>query len=684
MDFQTGEVVYQRYRIVKLLAHGGFGTLYRAWDTTLGRPCALKENIDPSPGGKRQFLREAKILANLIHPNLPRVTDYFLTQAGSQCLVMDYVEGQDLQEMLEDRGGPLLESRVQVWAGQICDALTYLHSQTPPVIHRDIKPANIKITPANQAVLVDFGIAKVYDPKLKTTLGAQAVSSGYSPYEQYGKGKTDARTDIYALGATLYTLLTAHEPPESLQRVVNDPLAPPRQLNSSLSLRTSAAIMKAMQMDPTRRFSNAAEFKAALTPPLPIRQPAPVLAVKSQASSSAQTPATSNPTRVSLPIGWIGLVIVLVSVILILFARILRSKSEAVLPAGQTIPTIVTIPSTKPFSTAETGKAPNVTTATVLTVTTEPVFTPMIYTVQAGDTCSQIAEAFGVSVKAILAINPDLAADCGLLYAGQSLLIPVPAGAQITPVLPRSPTPVLPQLTQVSSADGMQMIYIPSGEFFMGADESDVEASDVEKPGHFIYLSIYWIDRTEITNGMYEKCVSAGDCQPPEKTSSKKRPVYYGEPAFQDYPVIYVSWEDANNYCHWAGRRLPSEAEWEKAARGRESWIYPWGNTPPDFHRANFNALLGDTTGVSAYPGGASPFGVLNMAGNVAEWVADWYGVDYYASSPYKNPSGPKTGEYRMLRGGSWFNPAHSLRTTFRLWNYPDLHSETIGFRCAH
>ena len=210
MGLQQGEVIYQRYRIVKLLAQGGFGTLYRAWDTALGRPCALKENLDPSPGGQRQFLREAKILANLIHPSLPRVTDYFLVQGQSQYLVMDYVEGQDLQEMLEDRGSPLPEVRVQVWAGQICDALTYLHSQTPPVIHRDIKPANIKITPSGQAVLVDFGIAKVYDPKLKTTLGAQAVSPGYSPYEQYGKGKTDPRTDIYALGATLYTLLTAH------------------------------------------------------------------------------------------------------------------------------------------------------------------------------------------------------------------------------------------------------------------------------------------------------------------------------------------------------------------------------------------------------------------------------------------------------------------------------------------
>ncbi len=247
---------------------------------------------------------------------------------------MDYVEGQDLQEMLEDRGGPLPEVRVQVWAGQICDALVYLHSQTPPVIHRDIKPANIKITPSGQAVLVDFGIAKVYDPKLKTTLGAQAVSPGYSPYEQYGKGKTDPRTDIYALGATLYTLLTAREPPESVQRVVNDPLVPPRQLNLGLSMRTSAAIMKAMQMDPSQRFPNAADFKAALTPPPAIRQP-PVPVIKPQPGSLAPKPAPALPPPASLPWGWIGLVIVLSLVILFLLVQVMRARPGAILPAGK-------------------------------------------------------------------------------------------------------------------------------------------------------------------------------------------------------------------------------------------------------------------------------------------------------------------------------------------------------------
>jgi formylglycine-generating enzyme required for sulfatase activity len=682
MGLQQGEVIYQRYRIVKLLAQGGFGTLYRAWDTALGRPCALKENLDPSPGGQRQFLREAKILANLIHPSLPRVTDYFLVQGQSQYLVMDYVEGQDLQEMLEDRGGPLPEGRVQVWASQICDALIYLHSQTPPVIHRDIKPANIKITPSGQAVLVDFGIAKVYDPKLKTTLGAQAVSPGYSPYEQYGKGKTDSRTDIYALGATLYTLLTASEPPESVQRVVNDPLVAPRQLNLGLSLRTSAAIMKAIQMDPSQRFPNAADFKAALTPPPAVRQP-PVPVINPQPGLLAPKSAATLQPPATLPWGWIGLVILMSLVILFLLVQVLRGRPGIALPSVQATQIPAALHSTSPASKAAASSTPNQPTTTVITGTLEPVVTPLVYIVQSGDTCSEIAEAFGISVKAIVAINPDLAADCGVLYAGQALLIPKQTGSQITIVPFRSPTPRLPQVTKTSSVDGMELVFIPSGEFPMGADDTDPEAGAVEKPQHWLYLSPYWIDRTEVTNARYQQCVKAGDCQPPEKVGSKTRPAYYNNSQYQDYPVIFVSWEDASAYCHWADRRLPSEAEWEKAARGIDSQLYPWGDTPADYRKANFNNLAGDTTRVGLYPAGASPYGVVDMAGNVAEWVADWYGEGYYAASPYKNPPGPKSGEFRMLRGGSWFNTAHALRTTFRLWNYPSLRSETIGFRCA-
>jgi formylglycine-generating enzyme required for sulfatase activity len=227
------------------------------------------------------------------------------------------------------------------------------------------------------------------------------------------------------------------------------------------------------------------------------------------------------------------------------------------------------------------------------------------------------------------------------------------------------------------------MVYIPTGEFRMGVEEDDIEANEFEKPQHVVYLSAFWIDLTEVTNEMYELCVGQDECRPPRDLGSNTHTTYYGDADFNNHPVIFVSWEDANDYCRWAGRRLPSEAEWEKAARGTDGRNFPWGDASPTIRFANYGGLLGDTDEAGAYPAGASPYGLLDMAGNVAEWVTDWYDADYYAVSPYRDPIGPEEGDFRMIRGGSWFNSANALRTTARLWNYPDLQSETIGFRCA-
>ncbi len=686
MTLQPGAILNNRYRIVKLLAQGGFGTLYRAWDTTLGRPCAIKENQDAAPEIQRQFLREAKILANLNHPNLPRVTDYFI-QNQDQYLVMDYVEGQDLQEMLDQRGSPLSEDQVLPWIKQVCDALSYLHSQKPPIIHRDIKPANIKITPAGQAMLVDFGIAKTYTPHTKTTVGAQAVTAGYSPYEQYGKGTTDARSDIYALGATFYTLLTGQEPPESIQRVVRDPLLPARQLNPAISLRVSSALMRALQMDALQRFQNAADFKLALCPPqaaLHSRAPSP------QRFNSPAFSPPAGPGAVSAPapghgwVGWralaalaIGLLSLLVLVLLVITINNRNTHRPAAILETSGLPALtVSPPSDSPLTAS-----PEPTLKS--TGTLSPTSTPLVYVVQIGDTCSEIAQQFGVSTRDIAALN-GLPSDCGIIYAGQKLLLPASAHLAVEVITPTSSsTPPQPLATQVSDIDGMVMVYVPSSPFKMGSADIDADASDEEKPQHIVHLRAYWIDRYEVTNAMYARCVRGGACIPPEKFSSKTYVAYYNEPGYENYPVIYVSWNDAQTYCTWAGRRLPSEAEWEKAARGVDGQIYPWGDQTPAANLANFGGQVGDTSRVGSYPDGASPYGVLDMAGNVAEWVADWYGEDYYAESAYSNPTGPQSGEFRVLRGGSWFNMARTMRSAFRLWNYPGVRTDTIGFRCA-
>jgi len=277
MPLEPGVLLNNRYRIVQLIGKGGFGAVYRCWDLSLQKPCALKENTDTAPDSVRQFTREAVILANLRHPNLPDVTDHFNIPGQGQYLVMEYVDGLDLQQLINQNRGPLPENQVVEWITQICNALDYLHRQSPPVIHRDIKPANIKINPQGTVKLVDFGIAKLYDPAGKTTIGAQAVTPGYSPPEQYGSGRTDRRSDIYSLGATLYTGLTGQVPVDSMKRQLGTPLPEPHNYNPGISAHIEAGILRAMQLSPDLRYQQAFEFKSSLvTPqPPPVYQPFP-------------------------------------------------------------------------------------------------------------------------------------------------------------------------------------------------------------------------------------------------------------------------------------------------------------------------------------------------------------------------------------------------------------------------
>ena len=275
MSLTVGQVLNNRYRIDALLGQGGMGAVYRALDSSLNLTVAIKENLYASSEAQKQFGREAKILAHLSHPNLPRVTDHFFIPGHGQYLVMDFIEGQDLQAML-DLMGVLPENMVLAWILQICDALTYLHGQPTPIIHRDVKPANIRIRPDGHAMLVDFGIAKIYDPQMATTMGAKAVAPGYSPPEQYA-GKTDARSDIYALGATIYHLLTGHTLPASVMRMGGSAQTKPRQFNKQISPQTEQAILKAIEVSADRRFQTVEELRAALPQPTSTPPPSPSL-----------------------------------------------------------------------------------------------------------------------------------------------------------------------------------------------------------------------------------------------------------------------------------------------------------------------------------------------------------------------------------------------------------------------
>lgn len=258
----------------------------------------------------------------------------------------------------------------------------------------------------------------------------------------------------------------------------------------------------------------------------------------------------------------------------------------------------------------------------------------------------------------------------------------------------------VPTETAVRESDGMLMAHIPAGRFSMGSHDGEAD----EAPVHDVYLDSFWIDTTEITNAMYSRCVEAGSCKLPRETGSYTESSYYGHPKFADYPVVYVDWSMADAYCQWADAHLPTEAQWERAASGDDDRLFPWGNEWDVAKRKRLNFADGNnpaTTSditlndgfrenapVASFPGGKSPYGMYDMAGNVWEWVADWYDPAYYSHSPADNPEGP-TGPtesitMRSLRGGSWVAANEIVfHTSNRNGLEPTQSSESLGFRCA-
>lgn len=387
MALSQGSILSNRYTIEAILGQGGFGVVYKAYDQSLEIPCAIKENLNVSAQAERQFKREAALLATLRHPHLPRVTNHFLLD-NKQYLVMDYIEGEDLKLRLE-RQGRLSESEVLTWLGQVGNALSYLHGLPTPVIHRDIKPANIKITPAGQAILVDFGIAKVGTSNERTATGALGLTPGFAPPEQYNFGGTDSRTDIYALGATYYNLLTGLIPPESLERLMDQArLEPPSKHRADLSPQVNAAILKALEVNAAHRFKTVAEFQQALQTPAFRYAP-----VKSTTTRQARAAATARlgprgRSPLLLVVGCLGLLGILTAAGLLAAVDVLRGGPLATMLTGlaPTPVMVVQAVSTLPDLLSPTlGPTASLTpTATVTpTVTLPPTATPMPAPIQA-------------------------------------------------------------------------------------------------------------------------------------------------------------------------------------------------------------------------------------------------------------------------------------------------------------
>lgn len=254
-----------------------------------------------------------------------------------------------------------------------------------------------------------------------------------------------------------------------------------------------------------------------------------------------------------------------------------------------------------------------------------------------------------------------------------------------------TPTPTFtafPYPIKLTDPKGVVMALVPAGEFIMGNNNGQ----EGEKPVHIVYLDVFYIDIYEVTNKQYKDCVDAGVCQSPQHTGSNSHSNYYGNSQYDNYPVIYVNWNMAKTYCEWRQAKLPTEAQWEKAARGTDGRTYPWGEEVPDCSKANYSGpdriCVGDTTAIGSYESGKSPYGIYDMAGNVWEWVTDWYSETYYRNSPAANPLGPDFGQVRVVRGGAWLGLYYFLQASGRHsvsdWQDALGTSIDVGFRCSH
>jgi formylglycine-generating enzyme required for sulfatase activity len=611
MPLLPGGILNRRYRIVNLLAEGPYGAVYRAWDLRDERDVAVKEYLDASAETQRLFRAEAARLADLRHPQLAPVRDHFALEDTGQYLISDYIDGIDLRRLLDQYG--LLPSDLIIgWLQAVCRPLGYLHEKKQ--LHLNLKPANIRVTPPGEVFLVDTGL-----PGLGVTLG----TSGYGSPEQQLQGRVSSASDIYGLGATLYTLLTGEVPPDALRRESGlEVMRPAREANPDVEPYLSVVASRAMDLRPEVRFESVADFAQALERPTgrPVH-PSPGARRSPPAAPQGPPPRLpASPRRqIEQRTIWALLGLLLLSV----------GVGIGVTLAGRT---------------PEAEEAQVAATATIR---------------------SQV-------IAALTAITT------------------------LTPTAAASPTPFPTPEPLVDEKTGARMIYIASGIFRMGADDAEPN----EAPSHIVRLDAFYIDETEVTNAQYAVCVAEGVCRPPDRPGATYHPAYFGDARYDDYPVIFVNWNHAREFCTWREARLPTEAEWERAASfdpfAGIKYRYPWGdefdgarlnfcdvNCPRDDRDVDFDDGHRDTAAVGSYPEGRTPLGLFDMSGNVMEWVNDWYDSRYYRGSTDTNPLGPLNGEFRTIRGGSWLAAAEDVRTTSRTSFEPSVSRANLGFRCA-
>jgi eukaryotic-like serine/threonine-protein kinase len=672
-----------RYKIVEQLGQGGMATVYKAFDTRLERDVAIKvirreafsqEVLDSV---LKRFEREAKTLAKLTHPNIVPVIDYGEFE-GSPYLVMPFLPGGTLKGKM---GTPMSYRAAARLLAPVADALAYAHQEG--IVHRDVKPANILITSGGQPMLSDFGITKLLEGENNQSLTGTGVGIGTPEYmapEQSLGNEVDGRADEYSLGIVFYELITGHKPFQAdtpmavLLKQVNDPLPAPRQFVPDLPEKVEQVLYKSLAKNPLDRYQTTGQVASALE------------ALMSPSAETGEALQAAPPQILDAKDEYqTG-----TATVDVLEAA---KKRDSAVPAAPGIPEPKWMqPPALPIM--EIGKTVTIAPPQLVpgTLPGAPPARPFPW-VWVG-----VIGIVGLLVMLVIGLSFYLSGNTGgdLLPTRVSDLAPtnapgVPALVP-APSQPVSPTTASAGQTSQGTAGAMTEVTVPGGGFSMGSNDGDAN----ERPIHTVILDAFSIDQTEVTNSMFAQFVQqTGYVTDAEKIGNSL--VNRSEVAGADwrhpdgpgsdingkdsYPVVNVSWNDAFTYCQWAGKRLPTEAEWEKAAAGTHENTYPWGNTIPDSSRANINT--GAPVPVGSYPAGASPYGALDMAGNVWEWVNDWYGVNYYQSSPINNPTGATSAANRGQRGGSFAYDSYNGRSANRSGGPQDSSSYDVGFRCA-
>lgn len=620
-------ILRERYRIIHQLGHGGMGAVYQAMDENLSCVVAVKETFAVTDEQRRAFRREAELLANLSHPALPRVTDHF-THGEGQFLVMQFVPGHDLAELLELREQPFPVAKVLDWADQLLDALEELHSSVPPIIHRDIKPANLKVTPKGKILLLDFGLAKGFAGQMSTADVDSQVKSvygytpNYAPLEQIRGAGTDARSDLYSLAATLWTLLTGKVPPDALSRLAEkdegnpDPLRPAHEINPQVPAALSSALNQALSVNRNHRPTTAAEFRKALHEALVAEIERPSLPKQ---GTTVSAPASLPPSS----------------------------------PPGSTIK------APEPELPKPGSERPHVATMRV----DSPPEVPSCDDASASSTANSVViedEKSGQLWKLILLIVAGVFV-LAIVVAFQSGWRPWAreTGQKVTDPMPKTRT----------NQTGIEFILIPPGSFMMGSTNGGV----TEQPVHQVTINYsFYMGKYEVTQAQWQAVMGNNPSN------------------FKDCggncPVEQVSWDEAQKLIQRLNQtndgyiyRLPTEAEWEYACRAGTTGDYA-GNLS---EMAWYSENSGNKTHAV---GGKRPndWGLADMHGNVWEWCEDWYHSSY-DGAPSDGSAWLSGGErkYRVLRGGSWYVVASGLQSAFRYNSTPDYRyvNVSIGFR---